>query len=170
MNKLTEHIFLIGFMGVGKTSVSRALSRKLGVREIDTDALIVEQEGMSIARIFEERGEEAFRQTETELLDQVSELSPCIVSCGGGMALRSENVEKMKRQGKIILLSAVPETIYEHVKDSTHRPLLNGNMNVEYIAQLLAARMPGYRAAADIEVRTDELSPRQVAEKITELI
>lgn len=170
MKKLTEHIFLIGFMGVGKTSVSKALSRKLSVKEIDTDALIVEQEGMSIARIFEERGEEAFRQTETELLDQVAELSPCIVSCGGGMALRSENVEKMKRQGKIILLSAVPETIYEHVKDSTHRPLLNGNMNVEYIAQLLAARMPGYRAAADIEVRTDELSPRQVAEKIIELI
>lgn len=170
MKKLTEHIFLIGFMGVGKTSVSRALSRKLGVREIDTDALIVEQEGMSIARIFEERGEEVFRQKETELLDQIAELFPCIVSCGGGMALRSENVEKMKRQGKIILLSAVPETIYEHVKDSTHRPLLNGNMNVEYIGQLLAARMPGYREAADIEVRTDELSPKQVAEKITELI
>lgn len=170
MKELNEHLFLIGFMGVGKTSTSRALSHQLGVREIDTDAMIVEQEGMPISDIFQKKGEEGFRQIETALLDQIAQMPPCIVSCGGGMVLREENVAKMKKQGKILCLSAKPETIYEHVKDSTHRPLLNGNMKVEFIAEMMAQREPHYRAAADLEVVTDGLAPWQVAEKITELL
>lgn len=170
MKRLTGHLFLIGFMGVGKTSTARALSRKLGVRELDTDALIVEQEGMPISQIFQERGEEAFRRMETELLDKIEKKAPCIVSCGGGMVLRPENVRKMKRQGRILLLSASPETIYEHVKDSTNRPLLEGNMNVEYIAGLMAQREPLYEAAADLKLMTDGMTPRQSAEKIMEVL
>lgn len=168
--QLKEHIFMIGFMGVGKTSTSRALGRNLGVKEIDTDAMIVEQQGMPISEIFSTQGEEAFRRIETELLDKLKDMKPCIVSCGGGMVLRQENVEKMKRMGKIILLSATPETIYEHVKDSTNRPLLNGHMNVEYIAGLMGQREPKYQAAADIRVVTDEMTPRQAAEKIVEIL
>lgn len=82
--KLQEHIFLIGFMGVGKTSTSRQLSRKLGVREVDTDAMIVEMEKRSIAKIFEESGEPYFRSVETGTLDTLADQKPCIVSCGGG--------------------------------------------------------------------------------------
>lgn len=170
MKKLTEHIFMIGFMGVGKTSTSRALSRQLEVKEIDTDAMIVKQAGVPISEIFAEKGEEAFRQMETALLDEIAEMEPCIVSCGGGMVMRTENVEKMKKQGKIVLLSATPETIYSHVKDSTSRPLLNGNMNVEYIAGLMKQREPAYEQAADYKIVTDGLNPRRVAEKITQLL
>lgn len=170
MKRLTDHLFVIGFMGVGKTSTSRAMGRKLGVQEIDTDAMIVEQEGMPISQIFEEKGEEAFRRMETELLDRIGKMSPCIVSCGGGMVLRPENVEKMKQQGRILLLSASPETIYEHVKDSTNRPLLDGNMNVEYISKLMAEREPRYEAAADLKIITDGMTPRQAAEKIIEVL
>ena len=166
MKELTSHLFIIGFMGVGKTSTSRALSRRLGVQEIDSDAMIVEQQGMPIAQIFEEQGETAFRQMETRLLDQITTMPPCIVSCGGGMVLRQENIEKMKKQGRILLLSASPETIYEHVKDSTNRPLLNGNMNVEYIRSLMEEREPRYQAAADITIIIDGMTPRQAAEKI----
>lgn len=161
---------MIGFMGVGKTSTSRALSRKLGVKEMDTDAMIVEQQGMAISEIFQEKGEEAFRKMETELLDQLGTMSPCVVSCGGGMVLRRENVEKMKQQGRILLLSASPETIYEHVKDSTNRPLLQGNMNVDYIRQLMEERNPRYQEAADLVIHTDGMTPRQTAEKIMELL
>lgn len=170
MKRLTEHLFMIGFMGVGKTSTSKALGRRLGVRDIDTDAMIVEREGMPISRIFEEQGESAFRRMETELLDEIGKMTPCIVSCGGGMVLLPENIEKMKRQGKILLLSASPETIFEHVKDSTSRPLLEGNMNVEYIAGLMADRTPYYEAAADLKIITDEMTPRQTAEKIMEVL
>lgn len=166
MNILESHIFLIGFMGVGKTSTARALSRTTGVEEIDTDLMIVEQQGMEISQIFTERGEEAFRKLETELLDELASRSPCIISCGGGMVLREENVRKMKEQGTIILLSATPQTIYEHVKDSVSRPLLNGHMDVDYIAGLMEQREPKYQAAADICVRTDGMVPRLVAQKI----
>ncbi|MCD7824505.1 MAG: shikimate kinase [Clostridiaceae bacterium] len=164
--QLQRHIFLIGFMGVGKTSTSRQLSKKLKTEEIDTDAMIVQQEGKSISAIFEDSGEACFRDLETKLLDQIADRKPCIVSCGGGMAMRQTNVEKMKACGTVIFLTAEPETIYSHVKDSRERPLLNGNMNVAYIGELMGARTPKYQAAADISVATDGLNPEQVADII----
>lgn len=170
MSKLEKHIFMIGFMGVGKTSTSRVLSRKLGIREIDTDAMIVEQEKRSISDIFDKEGEEYFRTKETELIDQIGEMKPCIVSCGGGMAMRKVNVEKMKKIGQVVWLTATPETIYLHVKDSTNRPLLNGNMNVPYIKSLMDAREPKYRKAADIIIETDGCTPTQVADKIIQKV
>lgn len=170
MKHLKGHIYMIGFMGVGKSSTSKELSKKLGVSEYDTDAMIVEHEGRSIAEIFAEDGEEYFRSIETSLLDNIARMSPCIISCGGGMVMRENNVTKMKENGKIILLRATPETIYEHVKDSTNRPLLNGNMNVPYIRKMMSEREPQYAAAADIVIRTEGLNPRQVADKILELL
>ena len=164
--ELKGHIFLIGFMGVGKTSTSKLLSKKLSVREVDTDAMIVEKEGRSITDIFAQDGETYFRQVETSMLDELAGKKPCIVSCGGGMAMREENVKKMKAGGTIVFLTATPETIYDHVKGNTSRPLLNGNMNVPYIKQLMEAREPKYRAAADIPVETDGCTPTEVADKI----
>lgn len=164
--ELGKHIFLIGFMGVGKTTVSRLLSRKLRVGEVDTDAMIVEQEGRSIPQIFEQSGETYFRQVESGTLDTLAGHVPCIVSCGGGMAMRSGNVDKMKKIGTVVFLTATPETIYSHVKDSTNRPLLNGNMNIPYIKELMDAREPKYRAAADFEIGTDGCTPEEVADKI----
>ena len=166
MNRLKEHIFMIGFMGVGKTSTSRILSKKLGVKENDTDAMIVKQEKKSIAEIFADEGEEYFRKTETGIIDKLAELEPCIISCGGGMAMREVNVKKMKKIGKVVLLTATPETIYSHVKDSTNRPLLNGNMNIPYIKKLMEERAPKYNAAVDIVIETDGCTPSQVADKI----
>lgn len=164
--KLQKHIFLIGFMGVGKTSTSKELSRKLEVNEADTDAMIVEKEQRSITQIFEESGEPYFRQVETGILDVLAKEAPCIVSCGGGMAMREENVAKMKESGTVVFLTATPETIYSHVKDSTNRPLLNGNMNIPYIRQLMEAREPKYQAAADICIETDGCTPEQAADKV----
>lgn len=161
-----RHIFLIGFMGVGKTSTSRELSKKLQIKEVDTDAMIVEQEGRSISQIFEESGEAYFRSVETGTLDTLAVTAPCIVSCGGGMAMREENVAKMKETGTVIFLTATAETIYSHVKDSTDRPLLNGNMNIPYIQQLMEAREPKYKAAADICIETDGCTPSETADKI----
>ena len=164
------HIFLIGFMGVGKSTVSRLLSRKLGREEVDTDGMIVQQEGRSIPEIFEQSGEEYFRRLETGVLDELAGEAPCIVSCGGGMAMREENVAKMKALGTVIFLTAQPETIYDHVKDSTHRPLLNGNMNIPYIRKLMEAREPKYQVAADCVVVTDGWTPEQVAEEIIRVL
>lgn len=83
--QLKEHIFLIGFMGVGKTATSHALSKLSGAKEFDTDQMIVKQEHKSIPDIFAEEGEEYFRQRETEILTRLRDLEPGIISCGGGM-------------------------------------------------------------------------------------
>ena len=86
------------------------------------------------------------------------------------MAMREINVEKMKKVGQIVWLTATPETIYSHVKDSTNRPLLNGNMNVPYIKSLMDEREPKYRHAADIIIETDDCTPVQVADRITKKV
>ena len=104
-----------------------------GLPKAEMDQILVDREQMNIAEIFAEKGEPYFRAQETELLKEFGSTGPQIVSCGGGVALNEENVEEMRRTGKIICLTATPDVIYERVKDSRERPLLNGNMNVEYI-------------------------------------
>lgn len=163
-----KHVVLIGFMGTGKSTVSSLVKKKLSYLEIDTDAYIEEIEGRAIKDIFAEDGEEVFRQMETAIIDRLAEMGKSVVSCGGGMAMRDINVKKLKRVGTICLLTATPETIYDRVKDSTNRPLLNGNMNVRYIAELMGKRKPFYEKAADLVFATDSLTPEQVAEKICE--
>ena len=149
------HIFLIGFMGAGKSSAARVLSQNHGLQYLEMDRQIEEDAGMTIPEIFEKKGEEAFRQMETDLIFSLADKAPMVVSCGGGAAMRQENVDEMKRLGTIVYLSASPETIYDRVHLRHHRPLLEGNMNVEYITGLMNARLPKYIAAADITVETD---------------
>lgn len=161
-----RHISLIGFMGVGKSTISRELHTMTGRPEVDTDARIVEREGCSISHIFEERGEAYFRRLETDMLDELGTIEPSVISCGGGMALRDLNVKKLRAIGEIVLLTATPETIYERVKDSKERPLLNGNMNVSYIEELMEKRRPFYEQAATVAVSTDGKSVSDIAAEI----
>lgn len=153
--KQKSNIILIGFMGAGKTTVSHHLSHLLAMQEVDTDRLIAEREGMSIPELFRTRGEAYFRDCETKLLLELQQRHNLIVSCGGGMALRPENAAYMKQAGCVVLLTATPQTIYERVKDNTNRPLLNGNMNADYIENMLNKRRERYLAAADVIVETD---------------
>lgn len=153
--KLDGNIVLIGFMGTGKTTISKALSRITGFREIDVDAYIVEKEKKSIRKIFEECGEEFFRERETEALKEIANSTGQIISCGGGAVLKDENVEILKKNGVIILLTATLETIFNRVKDHTHRPILNDDMSIEHIVRLMADREPRYMEVADIEVNVD---------------
>ena len=159
------NIILIGFMGAGKSSVSRYLNQTLGLEVVEMDQEIVEREGMSIADIFANHGED-FRNLETNLLIEMQSKNNVVVSCGGGAAMRERNVTEMKKNGKVVLLTAKPETIYERVKDSTERPLLNGNMNVKYIAGLMEKRRDKYEAAADIVIFTDGKTVSEICEEL----
>lgn len=161
-----RNIFLIGFMGTGKTTVSHKLSELLGYEEIDTDAWIAQRQNRSISEIFETQGEQAFRDMETELLRELGEEKHKIVSCGGGMALRQENVRLMQENGVVVLLTAEPETILSRVQGDDGRPVLNGNMNVAYIKELLAKRNPFYQEAGEVEIATDLYSPEEIAKEI----
>ena len=96
--------------------------------------------------------------------------SAIVISCGGGAALREENVVEMKKNGRVVLLTASPETIYERVKDSTERPILNGHMNVEYIAELMEQRREKYEAAADACVAVDGKSVDEICEEIIKML
>ena len=161
-----KNIFLIGFMGCGKSAVSAQMVKKHGMMIREMDEEIVEREGMSIPEIFETKGESYFRDVETNLLAKIAESKNQIVSCGGGAVLREENIQHMKKSGKVVLLTAKAETILERVKDDNNRPLLKGNKNVDFIQELLNKRRPNYEKAADIIVETDEKSLDEICMEI----
>lgn len=164
------NIFLIGFMGTGKSAISKYLGDNYNMNIFEMDETIEQRQGMSISDIFAKNGEEYFRNLETELLKEIAGKENCVVSCGGGTPLRDENVHIMKEGGKVILLSARPETIYERVKDSHNRPLIENNKSVEYIAELLKKRQSKYEAAADCVVITDGRTKEDIAEEIMQKI
>ncbi len=168
--KLNEHIFLIGFMGCGKSTCARYLCRMTGAAQMEMDQAIVAEQGMAITKIFAEHGEAYFRDLETDLIRSMKERESMVVSCGGGAVLREENVVLMKEYGMVVLLTATPETIFDRVKHSTDRPVLNGNMNVEYIAELMEKRREKYEAAADIVISTEMKNVREICEEILEKI
>lgn len=165
-NGIDYHIFLIGFMGSGKSTIARALQRRLGFPLVEMDERIVREQGMEINEIFDKYGEEHFRDIESQLVLDIGQEEPSIVSCGGGVVIRPQNRENMKKSGKIVLLTATPETVYERVKNSSDRPILNGHMNVEYIAQLMEKRRKFYEEAADITVVTDGRTRDEIVQKI----
>lgn len=163
---LNENILLIGFMGTGKTSVSKVLREMTKLPEIDMDKYIAEKEKMSITEIFDKFGEEYFRKIETVCLKEILENKGVIVSCGGGVVVKDENVTYMKDKGKIVLLTAKPETVYARVKDCKDRPILNDNMSVEFIESLMEKRRERYLSVADIIIETDNKSLKEIADEI----
>ncbi len=160
------NIFLIGFMGTGKSTIAEELKYMIGVDSVEMDQMIVNRTQMSISEIFAKYGEEYFRDLETNLLLEITESESMLVSCGGGTVIRKENVEYMKKSGHIVLLTATPETIYERVKNSTDRPILNQNMSVEFIAELMERRRERYLQAADLVVSTDGKTTEEICEEI----
>ena len=167
MNK-NINIMLIGFMGVCKTSVSKRLSKKFDMPELDMDSMIVEQENKSINDIFAENGEDYFREVETICLIEIQKKKGFIVSCGGGVVVKDENIEHMKDGGVILLLTATPQTVYNRVKDDDSRPILRGNKNVEFIELLMNKRKDRYLAVADIIISTDDKTIDEIVEEITD--
>ena len=160
------NIVLIGFMGAGKTTISDYLSTMFDMRLVEMDQEIAEREEMSIPDIFATYGEEYFRGLETKLLKELQTGKNCVISCGGGAALRAENVTEMKKNGRVVLLTASPETIYDRVKDSDDRPVLNGNKNVDFIADLMEKRREKYEAAADVVIQTDNKTILEISEEL----
>ena len=165
-NLFNYNIFLIGFMGAGKSTISDYLKNALAMEVVEMDQCIVERQGMSISDIFETYGEEYFRELETNLLIEMQSQSNVVVSCGGGVPMRERNVVEMKKNGRVVLLTAKPETILERVKDNHDRPLLENNKTVPFIADLMEKRRAKYEAAADIVIQTDGKSELEICEEL----
>lgn len=160
------NIVLIGFMGAGKSTISDFLKNAFAMDVVEMDQIIAEREGMSISDIFETYGEEYFRNLETELLIEMQSRKNVVISCGGGVPMRERNVVEMKKNGRVVLLTAKPETILNRVKDNHDRPLLEGNKNVDFIAELMEKRREKYEAASDIVIETDGKDRLEICEEL----
>ena len=167
-----KNIVLTGFMGSGKSSVGKELCRKLGYRMLDTDAEIEKQQGVSISEIFESKGEQTFRNLETDYARDLSEsgMERTVLSVGGGLPIREENRQYLKAFGAVVFLKATPETVYERVKDDESRPLLQADDVLGRIRELQEKRRDIYTEAADIEIDTDDKSLSEVADEIIEML
>lgn len=160
-----QNIVLIGFMGSGKSAVSRELSHFLKRELLSTDALIEKNEGSSIPEIFEKAGEAYFRKVEKEAVFLASQQENVIIDCGGGVILDADNFSNLKKTGITIYLCTSPDEIYTRVKNSTHRPLLNVDDPKAKIKEILDARRSLYEQA-DLIIDTDGKSIQEVCNSI----
>jgi len=159
------NIVLIGFMGTGKSSVGRLLSKKLNYDYVDIDSLIVLKEKKEISEIFSEKGEEYFRKIESAMVKDVSAKDRQVISTGGGVVEKEENIKFLKKSGTVICLTATPEIIYERVKQNNSRPLLQGDNPLEKIKNLMQKREVFYKKA-DFMIDTSSISVEKVVEEI----
>ena len=163
------NIVLVGFMGTGKTTVGKILAKQLGMKYISTDEIVEDKERRSINEIFKKSGEPYFRRLEKEVVKNVAQLNKFVIDAGGGVVLDEENIQNLKRNGKIICLSASAEVILERTKRYHHRPLLNTENPKEKIEELLKSRAPFY-AKANFSIDTINLNAEQVAEEIKKIV
>ena len=150
-------------MGAGKSSVGRCLHRRTGLALHDTDEIVASKFGMSIPEIFPKFGEQRFRQAETEALRSLLTTEQAIVVTGGGIALRNENVEILKRLGVIVWLDGDEETLFARAFRKQNRPLLQTKNPRESFSEILSARRAVYAKIADIEIDTSVLTEEEVA-------
>jgi shikimate kinase len=153
-------------MGAGKSSVGRALQRRTGLARIDTDELIAAEFGISVAEIFGTHGEDKFRDAETDVIRKLAPDRPTIVTTGGGVVLRRENVDLLKKIGAVFWLTADEGTLFERASRRNERPLLENENPRAVFSELLRQREPLYAAAADFRIDTSRKSHDEVADAI----
>ena len=160
-----KNIILCGFMGCGKSTVCALLAKKTGMSFIDLDSYIEKKENKTVSKIFADSGEDYFRALEIEAARELSERNGLVIAAGGGTLVFRENVEVLKKSGRIVLLELPVETVAKRLENDTTRPLLNRPDKDEAMRELYNKRLPLYRAAADMIVNADD-SPMQVCMEI----
>jgi shikimate kinase len=160
-----RNIILCGFMATGKSSVGKRLAALMHYDFLDMDAAIEAEEGISIPKIFSSRGEPAFRELEARMVERVAEQTRCVVATGGGTIANPQNLERLKRCGVVITLTADIRTILLRVGSAEDRPMLREGDRVERIQMLMKQRAQTY-AQADIVLDTSSLSIDEAAQAI----
>lgn len=161
-----KNIILVGFMGCGKTTIGKNLSRLTGYKFIDMDYEIEKRAGMKISRIFEMYGEAEFRRMETGLCGELSAAGGCIIATGGGVVKSEANIQLLKKNGRVLYIKAAPEHIYNNIKDDRTRPLLNVEDKMLRIRELMDERKPLYEQRSDITFEVTGLNSREAAKMI----
>ena len=163
-----EHIYLVGFMGTGKSAVAQEVAKRKRRQFVDLDTLIEFREKRRICDIFAQEGEPYFRRIEKRVLKEVAQEKKFVVACGGGIVIDPENIQIMKKTGLVICLTASPEVILKRACGYQHRPLLNVSNPKKQIELLLKLRAP-YYAQADKAIDTSGISVKEVAARIIKL-
>ena len=169
MRQMSANIVLVGFMGTGKSTVGRVIAQKLGFHFIDTDDVIEQTSKAKISDIFAEHGEVYFRDLESQAVKSVALMKNQVVATGGGVVLRSSNIDLLRTGGPIFCLNATPKAIWDRVRSSQSRPLLRGPDPLKKIETLLDKRAP-YYALADHQIETTGVSVDRVANEIISYI
>lgn len=164
------HIYLVGMMGAGKTTVGKALARRLERRFIDTDKLLVERTGAPVATIFEVEGEAGFRRREAALLQELAHESDCVVATGGGAILDPANRGAMRESGTVVYLRARVDHLWERTRHDASRPLLANDDPRGTLERLLAQRDPLYREAAHVIVDTGSQSAATILQRVLDAL
>ena len=163
-------ISLIGYRGVGKTTVARQVAERLGWSWKDADQVLQEMAGETIASIFQNHGEPVFRDWESQVVRTLAPQAELVVAWGGGVILREENRQALRANSRVVWLQAELETLYQRIYEddatAAQRPSLTKMDPREEIAQLLRQRTPLYRECADWELSTEGRSPEELAEQI----
>ncbi|MDR1952006.1 MAG: shikimate kinase [Elusimicrobiota bacterium] len=163
------NIALIGFMGTGKTTIGKIVSKKIGFSFYDIDSIIELNEKKSISDIFIEYGEKFFRHIEAEVIEEASKKNELVISCGGGAVLDKKNIENLRTNAIIINLQTDPETIYKRVKNKANRPVLGSkNISIEKIKELLYLRKDAY-LNCDFSIDSTDIKPEKAADMIVEI-
>ena len=160
-----HNIVLIGFMGCGKSTIGRELNKNLGYHLLDTDHVITQQTGKTIPEIFKQDGEDSFRQLETQLLENliIQETSHHIISTGGGMITRPDNLPLLRQLGFVVWLSCTPEDIFTRTSRNSNRPLLQCDDPMAVITSLLKERSPLYEQTAHLKINTSDLEFSEIS-------
>lgn len=162
---MERNIVLIGFMGVGKTSIGKRLADLFGMEFIDTDKEIERLTGMTVSQIFTRFGEVRFRSEENLVVTKVAGERNCVISTGGGAVINPANIQALKENGTLICLTATPEIIQERVSKRGGRPLLQKDRSIDRIVSLLQERESFY-AQADYSIDTTDLSQEETLDSI----
>ena len=159
-------IILVGLPGAGKTTIGRQLARRLGVAFVDSDHVIEERLGCSIREYFAREGEEAFRDVEQAVLDELSQHHQGVLSTGGGSVLREANRRHLHQRGQVFYLRASPEDVFRRVRHDSARPLLQVQDPLGRLRALYEARDPLYRQTAHYVLETSRPSVSGLVNKI----
>lgn len=166
-DRVVSWVALCGFMGTGKSRIGWELSRRLSLTFIDTDRVIERVSCMRISDIFDNYGEQVFRDYESEVIRRCLRLDHAVISTGGGTVTRPENRDMLKSRGPVVVLWASAETIYKRTRKHK-RPLLEVANPIERINELLESRRAAYEAVASLHVSTDGRNSQDVIEEIVE--
>lgn len=167
---MPQNLFLIGYRGTGKSTVGPLIAARLGWAFVDVDERTEAVAGMSIKEIFAAEGEASFREREAATLAELAACTNHVIATGGGVILRESNRAVLRKSGYVVWLSATPQAVWERIQaDATtlaRRPNLTVAGGLDEVRILLATREPLYRETANLEIRTDGLSPEAVADAI----